>query len=525
VGCIAEPTTGLDSRNQADVVAFLRELANDGCNVVTTIHSPSEAVFRQFDHVLLLVRHVGVGGGSLAFAGSGADCDAWFALLGSPRPPHANPAEHALSCLDAEYSSLSLPSLWGLRRMRKLYQALPPLVGADAAAVADSITTLCKNTAQLMPDGDGIERELADLGAFSTAVAQGGGTYLAFVNAMLAGLLAADAADASMTRSLSALGLSSAAAAPRTVGRLNAMALRMESSCLDSDVAQPALDAGSASRVKEARPYATSGWTQWRLLLRREFLMLRHDRQQLATVAAMSIIIPLFLGGMYWRIDQEQANFTNLVAALFLSCLFAGVLPLNTTMMTFPQEQVIGACPRYGCDQARPLTRALASETRVSERPLQQRSLLCGQGALPVAHTRRPERHRGDAHLLHGGDLPSPARVCQRRRLLHHSGHHRGLELHRWAGIRAHRARRGLGSGCIHAVRPCVPLKWISQLACALTQRSLYSLRCCSGTDLVFGFLRDPRRHPHAAHLGVLHQLLPLLAGHPRSQPLSRSAL
>lgn len=345
-----EPTTGLDSRNQADVVAFLRELANDGCNVVTTIHSPSEAVFRQFDHVLLLVRHVGVGAGSLAFAGSGADCDAWFALLGSPRPPHANPAEHALSCLDADYSSLSLPSLWGLRRMRKLYQALTPLVGADSAAVADSITTLCKHYAQLTPDGDGIE--LADLGAFSTAVSQGGGTYLAFVNAMLAGLLAADAADASMARSLSALGQSSAVAAPRTVGRLNAMALRMESSS-SLDSAQPPLDAGSASRVKDARPYATSGWTQWRLLLRREFLMLAHDRAQLATIAGMSVIIPLFLGGMYWRIDLTQANFTNLVAALFLSCLFAGVLPLNTTMMTFPQEQVIGVCPRYGCQAAR----------------------------------------------------------------------------------------------------------------------------------------------------------------------------
>ena len=320
-----EPTTGLDSRNQAETVAFMRELADSGCTVVTTIHSPSEAVFRQFDHVLLLVRHVGVGGGSLAFDGGVADCDAWFALLGAPRPPHANPAEHALSCLDADYKSLSLPSLWRLRRLRHVYHALPGLAGADAAHVADAVRPLCL----------GAECDLLDLDAFASAVAQGGGTFLAFVNAMVACLLAADAGTAG---SCAALGLSAAAPAPRTVGSLNAIALRMESSRSDE---QPPVDADGAARIKEARPYATSGLTQWRLLLKREFLMLAHDRRQLTTMAAMSVIIPLFLGGMYFRIHLTQANFTNLVAALFLSCLFAGVLPLNMTMMSFPSEQVI----------------------------------------------------------------------------------------------------------------------------------------------------------------------------------------
>ena len=318
-----EPTSGLDSRNQNDVVAFLRELANEGCNMVTTIHSPSAAVFRQFDYVLLLVRHVGVGAGSLAFAGSVADCDAWFALLGSPRAPHANPAEHALSCLDAEYQSVSLPALWRLRRMRRLYQALPVLVGADAAAVSDGVLTLCKPTPDCEP---------ADLDAFSRAVAEGGGTFLAFVNAMVACVIAADDGEAA---ALHALGLPAAAAAPHTVAQLNAIALRLEPAIV--------LDAEHAPSIAlTGRPaFATSGFTQWRLLLRREFLMLTHDRQQLSSMAGMTVIIPLFLGGMYWQIDLTQSNFTNLVAALFLSCLFAGILPLNMTMLTFPNEQII----------------------------------------------------------------------------------------------------------------------------------------------------------------------------------------
>ena len=110
-----------------------------------------------------------------------------------------------------------------------------------------------------------------------------------------------------------------------------------------------------------SRPaYANSGWTQWCaplacayarlrwhqtclryhrvanwhasrhvlavrwLLLRREFQMLAHDRRQLITIAAMTVLIPVFLGFMYFRIEQTQKNFTNLVAALFLSCLFSG---------------------------------------------------------------------------------------------------------------------------------------------------------------------------------------------------------
>ncbi len=54
--CADEPTSGLDSRNQEEVVAFLRELADEGCTVVTTVHGPSSSVYARFDSVLLLVR-------------------------------------------------------------------------------------------------------------------------------------------------------------------------------------------------------------------------------------------------------------------------------------------------------------------------------------------------------------------------------------------------------------------------------------------------------------------------------------
>jgi hypothetical protein len=36
--------------------------------------------------------------------------------------------------------------------------------------------------------------------------------------------------------------------------------------------------------------------------------MLFHDKQQVLTIKMMTLIIPLFLGGMYWRIDHTQAR-------------------------------------------------------------------------------------------------------------------------------------------------------------------------------------------------------------------------
>ena len=49
-----EPTTGLDSENAANVIQSLRDLANRGKLVATTIHQPSKEIMEMFDKVLML---------------------------------------------------------------------------------------------------------------------------------------------------------------------------------------------------------------------------------------------------------------------------------------------------------------------------------------------------------------------------------------------------------------------------------------------------------------------------------------
>jgi hypothetical protein len=195
--------------------------------------------------------NIGIGGGSLAFQGSVAEEIAFFASLGSPLPPFANPAEHALTCLDADYGPLGLPTLWRLRRLHLLYQTLPRVKGASAAALIDHLHRLLRladHHADVAADLPG------DLAALSHAIDYGGGSFLSFVSAMIACLLAAEPrvdagaggehggelpstptrsssgafAGAAMADALEALGMPLASAAPATVARLNDVATRME---------------------------------------------------------------------------------------------------------------------------------------------------------------------------------------------------------------------------------------------------------------------------------------------------------
>lgn len=51
-----EPTTGLDSTTALNVLELLKALADNGRNVVSTIHQPSSEIFNQFDNLMLMVR-------------------------------------------------------------------------------------------------------------------------------------------------------------------------------------------------------------------------------------------------------------------------------------------------------------------------------------------------------------------------------------------------------------------------------------------------------------------------------------
>jgi ABC-type multidrug transport system ATPase subunit len=82
-----EPTTGLDATSAFQLVRTLKNLAQKGRTVVTTIHQPRSEIWDLFDNLIVLTR------GSPVYCGSIAECLPWFEGQGFVVPAFVNPAE------------------------------------------------------------------------------------------------------------------------------------------------------------------------------------------------------------------------------------------------------------------------------------------------------------------------------------------------------------------------------------------------------------------------------------------------
>jgi ABC-type multidrug transport system ATPase subunit len=96
-----EPTSGLDATTAMTVVRLLRELADEGMTVISTIHQPSSAMFGLFDKVMLLSE------GEVAYFGPTSHAEAYFKRIGLPFPVNYNPCDYMMQLLIDEES---LPS-------------------------------------------------------------------------------------------------------------------------------------------------------------------------------------------------------------------------------------------------------------------------------------------------------------------------------------------------------------------------------------------------------------------------------
>jgi len=88
-----EPTSGLDSYMAGHVVEMMREMANRGRTVITTIHQPSSILFSHFNKILLVAE------GRTAYIGNISEANPFLASCGYPCPPFYNPADHFIETL------------------------------------------------------------------------------------------------------------------------------------------------------------------------------------------------------------------------------------------------------------------------------------------------------------------------------------------------------------------------------------------------------------------------------------------
>ena len=94
-----EPTSGLDSTSAFMVVQVLRNIAESGSIVITSIHQPSQRILGLLDRLILL------SGGRTVFSGPPSAIPAYFAEFGYPVPDDENRAEFALDLI-REFESL-----------------------------------------------------------------------------------------------------------------------------------------------------------------------------------------------------------------------------------------------------------------------------------------------------------------------------------------------------------------------------------------------------------------------------------
>ncbi|KAK0187746.1 P-loop containing nucleoside triphosphate hydrolase protein [Armillaria mellea] len=92
-----EPTSGLDAFTAASIMDVLRQLAEEGRTIITTLHQSSSELFKHFGNVLLLTK-----GGRVAYSGPACDMLDYMASVGFKCPLTMNPADFALDVVSVD---------------------------------------------------------------------------------------------------------------------------------------------------------------------------------------------------------------------------------------------------------------------------------------------------------------------------------------------------------------------------------------------------------------------------------------
>ncbi|CAF1666801.1 unnamed protein product [Adineta ricciae] len=110
-----EPTTGLDSSTACSVMQCLRELSQQGCTIIFSIHQPRHSIFELFDTVLLLLQ------GHTVYFGPATKLMPYFINQGIPHKENENPADFALDILNNVNSDLTAVDLHIKYRMSAMF--------------------------------------------------------------------------------------------------------------------------------------------------------------------------------------------------------------------------------------------------------------------------------------------------------------------------------------------------------------------------------------------------------------------
>ncbi|KAH9519810.1 ATP-binding cassette sub- G member 2 [Bulinus truncatus] len=95
-----EPTTGLDASTANAVMLLLKKLAENGRNIIFSIHQPRYSIYRLFDSLMLLSH------GNVAYHGKASEALDYFASIGYLCEEHNNPSDFFLDVINGDSTAV-----------------------------------------------------------------------------------------------------------------------------------------------------------------------------------------------------------------------------------------------------------------------------------------------------------------------------------------------------------------------------------------------------------------------------------
>ena len=143
-----EPTSGLDSKMSDSLMRDVKQITEQGCTVVATIHQPSEAVFMRFDKVLLLET------GRVAYYGYISNLRASLSNLGFSCPQGVPLPELLLDVLESPEGAEGAGHRERLVKLKQLSLTESAMQGSSEPTVespkVDSRANFCRQLAVLL---------------------------------------------------------------------------------------------------------------------------------------------------------------------------------------------------------------------------------------------------------------------------------------------------------------------------------------------------------------------------------------
>ncbi|KAL3886952.1 hypothetical protein ACJMK2_026908 [Sinanodonta woodiana] len=304
-----EPTSGLDSASCFQCVSLLKTLAAGGRAIICTIHQPSAKLFEMFDHLYMLAE------GQCIYRGPLTSLLPYYRSQDLHCPPYHNPADYVMEVAVGEYGEDKIHKLIKAVEIGECDRQLG-LITRQEQALSRQNSRISHNSQVSCNANHG------NCNIPATTPEECDGYHVS--------------GDPMMEERRSLMAEQSGQ------GYINGHVpgdehLRVPNgSCLPCQ-SQPKDLLGE----QEYHTFATSCFTQFRILFIRTFMSIIRDTTLTRLRLIAHLVVGILIGLLYLGIGNEAAKVLNNAGCLFFCMLFLMFSALMPTVLTFPLEMTV----------------------------------------------------------------------------------------------------------------------------------------------------------------------------------------